>query len=242
MPRLFPRFQELTDYEHFFNDYENQFRKEYQDVSFFSEHHCGIEEAKAALLLSDDNLRKALRCYIVAFRSVCEMAIQAGRSFRSQEDIENELNTLYMRKLATLASITDILKRIRDIPEATYYALTLSTHIRNIHEACEVYEIIIEQTKDISEKVEKLGEYADYCLEWGRYEKANLLLQCKLSLERQSFENYMATIKKLTVVAMDRSRYNDIYQDNLANWTRLPEEDVILNGYLEELELIVPEE
>lgn len=50
----------------------------------------------------------------------------------------------------------------------------------------------------------------------------------------------MATIRKLTEVAKEKAKYMDQYQENLANWTRLPEEDVTLNGYLEELELIIP--
>lgn len=42
----------------------------------------------------------------------------------------------------------------------------------------------------------------------------------------------MATIHKLTNLAKERSHYMDKYQDNLINWSRLPEEDTALNGYL----------
>jgi hypothetical protein len=241
LPRLFPRIAELLEYEEFFNDYENKYRKDYPEVGFFSEHHCGIEEAKAALYLLDDRRKQALRCYVRAFKCVGEMGYQASRSFRDQLQIEADLNQLYMRKLATIAHVTAILRQLSDVPEASHYALFLATHVRNIHEACLVYEDII-AAADPQEKREKLGEYADYCLEWGRYEKANAVLQQKLSLEKENFENYMATIKKLTAVAMDRTKYMEQYQENLANWTRLPEEDVMLNGYLEELEYIIPEE
>jgi flagellar biosynthesis chaperone FliJ len=60
-------------------------------------------------------------------------------------------------------------------------------------------------------------------------------------LEKESFEDYMATIQKLTNLAKERSNYMDRYQDNLTNWSRLHEEDTTLNGYLEELEVIVNE-
>lgn len=181
LPRLFPRIEELLEYEQFFNDYENKHRRDYQEAGFFSEHHCGIEEAKATLYVLDDCHKQALRCYVRAFRYVCEMAYQAGRSFRDQLEIEAELNQLYMRKLATIASITSILRRLKDVPEANNYALFLATHVRNIHEACEVYESIIEASSSELAR-EKLDEYADFCLDWGRYEKANALLQRKLSL------------------------------------------------------------
>jgi hypothetical protein len=69
-----------------------------------------------------------------------------------------------MRKLASIGHITAILRRINDVPEAKNYALVLCTHVRNIHEACEVYEDIIEQTSDLGLKKDKLYEYAEYCL------------------------------------------------------------------------------
>lgn len=44
----------------------------------------------------------------------------------------------------------------------------------------------------------------------------------------------------MTEVAKNQIKYLEKYQENLANWIRLPEEDSVLNGYLEELELIIP--
>ncbi len=210
-------------------------------MAFFNEHHCGIEEAKAALYLLDDRRKQALKCHVNAFRHICDLAYQASRSFRDQQEIENDLNVFYMRKLASISNITAILRRLDDVPEAKNYALVLCTHVRNIHEACEVYEIIIESTNDKQLKKEKLGEYAEYCLEWGRYEKATALLQRRLSLEKESFDNYMGTIQKLTNLAKDRNSYLDRYQENLTNWSRLHEEDSTLNDYLGELEIIVNE-
>jgi len=43
------------------------------------------------------------------------------------------------------------------------------------------------------------------------------------------------TIRKMTAVAMDRTKYCEIYQENLNNWNRLPEEDATLNRYLDEI-------
>ena len=115
---------------------------------FFSEHHCGIEEAKATLYLLDDLLIKALLCYIRAFRYICEMAYQTSKSFGDQSDIEGQLNKLYMRKLRTISDITGILRRLKDDKDAYNYALILCTHVRSIHEACEVYEIIVNNSSD----------------------------------------------------------------------------------------------
>lgn len=139
------------------------------------------------MYLLDDLLIKALLCYVCAFRYICEMAYQTSKSFNDQQVIEGKLNSLYMRKLRTISDITAILRRLKDDKDAYNYALILCTHVRNIHEACEVYESIVNNSTDPQFTKDKLGEYADYCLEWGRYEKANALLQRKLSLEKDNF-------------------------------------------------------
>lgn len=51
----------------------------------------------------------------------------------------------------------------------------------------------------------------------------------------------METIHKLTNLANERDYYIKKYQDNLANWSRLPEEDIALNASLEEIEVIINE-
>jgi tetratricopeptide (TPR) repeat protein len=155
--------------------------------------------------------KQAVRCYIRAYRSICEIAYQASRAYKPPQEIDNELNIFYMKKLSMISSITQILKSLKEMPELKNYALILSKHVKNISEACEIYDLMIEETKDLSTKIEIIGDYADYCLEWGRYEKATTLLQRKLGLEKNSFENYMITIKKLTAVALQQKQSLERY-------------------------------
>lgn len=42
MRRLFNKIDDLLDYEMFFNDYENLYRKDYKETIFFSEHRSSI--------------------------------------------------------------------------------------------------------------------------------------------------------------------------------------------------------
>jgi len=56
-------------------------------------------------------------------------------------------------------------------------------------------------------KIDKIGEYSDFCLDWGRYEKATVLLQKKLSLEKGNFNNYKNTMLKMTEVVKGQKRY-----------------------------------
>ena len=60
-------------------------------------------------------------------------------------------------------------------------------------------------------KLQKIGEFADYCLDWGRYQKATILLQKKMMLEKNNFESYMNTIKKLSIVASQQKEYLNRY-------------------------------
>jgi hypothetical protein len=146
-----------------------------------------------------------------------------------------------MKKLVLVGSINSILKTFKDSPDVRNIALTLSKYIKDIHETCEIYELIIADAEP-AEKPDFLDQYADYCLEWGRIEQANALLQRKLSLERTNFEAYMATIKKLSTLVMDKSHYAERYADNLSSWTRLPEDDPVINGYIADIEYYVPDQ
>lgn len=49
LPKICSKLEELNEYEQFFIDYERLYKKDYQEVTFFSEHHCAIEEGKATL-------------------------------------------------------------------------------------------------------------------------------------------------------------------------------------------------
>jgi hypothetical protein len=67
--------------------------------------------------------------------------------------------------------------------------------------------LIIKESTVLANKIEKLGEYSDYCLEWGRYEKATVLIQKKLSLEKGNFNNYKKSMAKMTTIAKDQAKY-----------------------------------
>ena len=119
--------------------------------------------------------------------------------------------------------ISSLLITFKDVPQAKNYALTLSTYTKNIYQACEIYDLIIEETENLKEKLEKIGEYADYCLEWGRFEKATTLLQKKLFFERESFGQFNNTIKKLINVSSKQNEYLASYQIKLEGWIRIPQ-------------------
>jgi len=37
-------------------------------------------------------------------------------------------------------------------------------------------------------------DYSDYCADWGRFEQARILLQKKLSIEKESFKNFSSIV------------------------------------------------
>ena len=187
MRRLFTKLEELVDYEALFKEYEQAYGNDSKEAVFFSEHHSSIQMAKAALLLPDGRKRQAMQCYITAFRHTCDIAYETSRSYKLDQVKETELNALFMKKQAMIKAVIALLKDFKEVPMARVHALTLSMHVRNIHAACEVYELIIQDTADPATKLQKIGDYADYCLEWGRFEKATSLLQWKLEQEQDSF-------------------------------------------------------
>lgn len=48
-----------------------------------------------------------------------------------------------MKKLNIIGKINNLLKNYKEVPSARNYALTFSKYIRDIYQACEIYEIII---------------------------------------------------------------------------------------------------
>lgn len=67
-------------------------------------------------------------------------------------------------------------------------------------------------------------------------------MQRKFSLERTNFDSYMDAINRLTSLVKDREKYMKKYEENLAMWSRLPEEDLTITNYFSELEILVPDE
>lgn len=147
-----------------------------------------------------------------------------------------------MKKITIVSKIISILKQLPG-EETKDYALSLCQQIGDIDETCEVYELILKDSTNLKSKIEKLGDYSDYCLNWGRYEKATILLQKKLSLEKGNFNNYKNTMMKMTSIAKNQARYTEIYYQSLQSWSRLPQGDTSqIHTCLDELEIVVPSE
>lgn len=147
-----------------------------------------------------------------------------------------------MKKITIVSKIISILKQLPG-EETKDYALSLCQQIGDIDETCEVYELILKDSTNLKSKIEKLGDYSDYCLNWGRYEKATILLQKKLSLEKGNFNNYKNTMMKMTTIAKNQARYTEIYYQSLQSWSRLPQGDTSqIHTCLDELEIVVPSE
>lgn len=145
-----------------------------------------------------------------------------------------------MKKITIISKIITILKELPG-EEIKDYALSLCKYIGDIDETCEVYELILKDSANLMNKIDKLGDYSDFCLEWGRYEKATVLLQKKLSLDKGNFSNYKNTMMKMTEVAKNQKLYMQKYEENLQAWSRLPEGDTSqLHTCLDELEIVVP--
>jgi hypothetical protein len=91
-----------------------------------------------------------------------------------------------MKKLGLVGNLIAILKDLDEVPEACDFALVLAKYVKNIHESCEIYEILIAKAAHTL-KLELISDFVEYCLDWGRLEQANVLLQRKLSLEKNNF-------------------------------------------------------
>lgn len=93
----------------------------------------------------------------------------------------------------------------------------------------------------LTTKLELINDFVEYCLDWGRLEQANNLLQRKLSLEKSNFEAYMTTIVKITELAKNKNALTERYLENLSGWMRLAEDDPVINGHLGDLEVLIPD-
>jgi hypothetical protein len=145
-----------------------------------------------------------------------------------------------MKKLGLVGNLIAILKDLNEVPEACDFALVLAKYVKNIHESCEIYKLLISRAKPTI-KLELIDDFVEYCLDWGRLEQANTLLQRKLSLEKSNFEAYMATIVKITELAKNREALTERYLENLSGWTRVAEDDPVINCHLGDLEVLIPD-
>ena len=65
-----------------------------------------------------------------------------------------------------------------------------------IEETCQIYQLLIDSVPN-NDKFKLYDQYSEYCSKWGRFEVARILLQKKLSLEEDTFEEYVATANQL---------------------------------------------
>ena len=93
--------------------------------------------------------------------------------------------------------------------------------------------MIGEQAAQSDKLIDTYQNYANFCVKWGRYEHANILLQRKLALASEDYDTYMQTVNSLFELAEDRGRYLEEYKENLQKWRRLPENDSQLENTLE---------
>lgn len=111
-----------------------------------------------------------------------------------------------LKIIEKLVAILITLER-KQYPTVKNLAISLCVHANEINMACEVYEA---QLKDFAdEKIkscEILQNYANYCILWGRYEKAKVLLQRKLQLQNYNIEERSKTITCLSTLTKDQMR------------------------------------
>lgn len=133
-----------------------------------------------------------------------------------------------MRKLQFLDKIVGILRTL-DIslkPLAKFHALSVSQHIKDIHLSCLIFEDLLKDTEATLEKhLPILDDYIHYCLEWGRFDEANKLLQRRLSLEKESYEAYLHVVRRIDELNKTRGKLEQEYNGRITLWKRLADKD-----------------
>lgn len=111
-----------------------------------------------------------------------------------------------MKKMKLLKRIIAILKTI---PEKNYFnpkgrALELCKYYKCIDLTCQIYQLLVDSTTVSSEKCCLYRDFAAYCKDWGRIEQAVILLQKKMDLEDEEFDNLQSTSLEIKAIMDSR--------------------------------------
>lgn len=144
-----------------------------------------------------------------------------------------------MRKLQFIAKIVGILRTL-DIavkPLAKFHALHVSQHIKDIHMSCSIFDDLLRDTEATLEKqLPILDDYIHYCIEWGRFDDANKLLQRRLSLEKDNYEAYLHVIRRIDEFNKGRVKLEQDYHGKINFWKRLADKDQVLEQQFDEID------
>lgn len=219
---LFRTLPEIEEFDGLFNDYLNDFQhdKQLEDELMYSEIRISIEFVKADILLAAGENIKAALAFISAFKSLCSqksiIESVAMDDHADDKELKKRFGAHFMRKLQFVDKIVGIL-RMLDIavkPLAKRHALFVSQDIKDIHTSCEIFEELLKDTKDsLAQYLPILDDYIRYCMDWGRFDDANKLLQRRLSLEKDSYEAYLEILKRIESLQTEKAKLEKDYKE-----------------------------
>jgi len=94
--------------------------------------------------------------------------------------------------------------------------LKLCKQSYEIDYVCEIYELQLrDYPKDKAKLCAIYQSYADFCIEWGRYDQANILLQKKLQLQSLNSANRIETINCIEKLVKNHFYLVGQYEKNL---------------------------
>jgi hypothetical protein len=245
LAKLFPNSQTLEEYTALFEDYRSRY--EYsndpdvrcEEELDFSQQSANISFVRATISLNDGHKVAAANSFVSLLKTYLSQGPLINNLALSAAEIDERLNRLYMMKLQVIKRLARILASLetKTYPLARDYAIAICQHGNEAEEVCQIYELMVaEQAAQSDKLIDTYQNYASFCVKWGRYEQANILLQRKLALASEDYDTYMQTVNSLFELAEDRNRYQDEYKENLQKWRRLPENDSQLESTLDEIE------
>ena len=112
-------------------------------------------------------------------------------------------------------------------------ALSLCKNSNEIDTACEIYELQLREYFNDKDKLCSIYQhFADYCIKWGRFSKAQILLQKKLRFQKHSIKERDITIECLFKLSHNQFSLTEHFEGNIS-LIKYTHEDL---GYLTFLE------
>lgn len=130
------------------------------------------------------------------------------------------------KKIITILSEIDT----KTYTESRSLAISLSTHIGDVHETAKIYRLMVREEPYPEKLSEILQNFANFCIENGRFEEAKTVLQHKLSISDFNYEIYRETEENLIRLAEDIEAKQADYRSKLNRMYRLPVYDDTLNN------------